>query len=436
MTQQMPNEPGAEWQRYTTMLRAVRERLRNLRVDDPAIPACVEGLTRIEASLRRPLRIAVLGEYNSGKTSVTDLVIGKGLLPVSVIANTGVPVLVGHSEQPALFGVDAAGIAIRIDGREDDPLTDLDYRALEIRLPIPWLQNHQILDTPATLAPSLFATDADIAIWCTVATRAWTESERNLWSTVPARCFKTALLVATHKDSFYSDEDCAQVLQRLQSMTARLFRSVLLVTAAPPEASGGNAADLAAETETLRAAIETSAQLVRDRRLVKAKRIVQRLARLALHEFGRNAVRADAAPALEQWRIATDRLLAEHRTGRSSLDRTVHSLLHAFAYAAEALQPGVIRPPRADAPAGNGTATAAAFGAPKNAALLRADLTAVLRILASASRFELPDAREQRDAARATLLSLAELDTVFAGLDRWANATKAAPGGRTTELIA
>ncbi len=43
MTQQMPNEPGAEWQRYTTMLRAVRERLRNLRVDDPAIPACVEG---------------------------------------------------------------------------------------------------------------------------------------------------------------------------------------------------------------------------------------------------------------------------------------------------------------------------------------------------------------------------------------------------------
>jgi hypothetical protein len=56
----------SEWQLYASALRAARERLQNLRVDDPAIPVCIAGLSRIESMLRRPLRIVSLGEYNSG----------------------------------------------------------------------------------------------------------------------------------------------------------------------------------------------------------------------------------------------------------------------------------------------------------------------------------------------------------------------------------
>ena len=264
----------SEWQLFAAALRAARERLQNLRVDDPAIPVCIAGLSRIESMLRRPLRIVILGEYNSGKSSLTDLILGKGLLPISVVANTGVPVLVSYAEFAALFGVDANGIQIRIDGSEDDALTDLDYRAVEIRLPLPWLQHHQLLDTPATQTPAVFTADADIAIWCTVATRAWTESDRNLWSTVPSRCHKHALLVATHKDSFYSDDDCAQVLRRLTSVSRGLFREVLLVSAADPDAENDEAGDtsetLASDAATVRAAIETSAQSIRERRLAKA----------------------------------------------------------------------------------------------------------------------------------------------------------------------
>jgi hypothetical protein len=50
---------------------------------------------------------------------------------------------------------------------------------------------------------------------------------------------------------------------------------------------------------------------------------------------------------------------------------------------------------------------------------LKSDLTAVLRILATSSRYESPDVREQREAARATLLSLADLDGAFDALGRW-----------------
>ena len=70
-----------ESKRYCEMLRAARERLQNLQVDDPTIPVCIAGLARIESMLRRPLRITMLGEYNSGKTSVTELLIGKGVMP-------------------------------------------------------------------------------------------------------------------------------------------------------------------------------------------------------------------------------------------------------------------------------------------------------------------------------------------------------------------
>lgn len=414
-----PADAGPEWLRFAAILRAARERLHNLRIDEPAIPACVAGLARIEAMLRRPLRTAVLGEYNSGKTSVTGLVIGKGLLPVSVLSNTGVPVLVGYGSEPALFGIDENGISIRIDGAGDDALTDLDYRAVDIRLPLPWLQHHQVLDTPATMTPALFTSDCDIAIWCTVATRAWTESERTLWSTIPARCFRSALLVATHKDSFYSDDECSQVLRRLQAMTNGLFRDALLVSAAPEE-SDEDGARVSGETAILRAAIEGSAQIIRNRRLKRARRIVQRLARLALHEFGRNAISPASASALANWQTVSDRALQEHRAGRMTLDRTARSLVHTFAYTAEELKPGVIR-----APDRNDTrppVTPAAIGSPspaRHAAMMRADLTAVLRILASETRFEPPEAREQRNAARATLMSLADLDGIFAGLGQW-----------------
>lgn len=422
-----------EWQRYAAALRAARERLQNLRVDDPAIPACITGLTRIESMLRRPLRIVILGEYNSGKSSLTDLILGKGLLPISVVANTGVPVLIGHGEAPALFGVDRNGIQIRIDGDEDDALTDLDYRAVEIRVPLPWLQHHQLLDTPATLSPADFTADADITIWCTVATRAWTESERTLWSTIPSRCYKHALLVATHKDSFYSDEDCAQVLRRLATVSRGLFRDVLLISAADPEVEGAENADpaesFAGDAASVRTAIETSAASVRERRVIKAKRITRRLARLAVHEFGQNAVRPEAASTLSKWNAVADRLIEDHSDGSMSLDRTVESLLYAFAYTAEALRPGVTRSPARSKPAPTESTSAEVQPlSTHRAALVKSDLTAVLRILATSSRYEAPDAREQREAARATLMSLADLDGTFSSLGSWLASKKASNG--------
>jgi hypothetical protein len=431
-----------EWKRYCEMLRAARERLQNLQVDDPAIPVCIAGLARIESMLRRPLRITMLGEYNSGKTSVTDLLIGKGVLPISVVANTGVPVLVSYGSEPALFGVDQSGISIRIDGHDDDPLTDLDYRAVEIRMPLPWLESHQVLDTPATLTPAAFAAEADICVWCTVATRAWTESERNLWTALPARCHRTAILVATHKDSFYSDDDCAQVLRRLTAVSRGLFRDVILLSAADPEAeaSGTTEADggsFAEDAAALRAAIETSANAIRHRRVVKAKRIVSRFARLTAHEFGQGAVRSEAQSTLDKWQVLSERIFSEYALGRLPFERTIEALLQAFGQAAEVLRPGVVRGAGAHPPLPAVSSSGETYPATqRHAAMIQADLTAVLRILASGSRYESPAAREQREAARATIMALADLDSTFARIGHWLAASRSSKDGTAVQLNA
>jgi hypothetical protein len=415
----------AEWQKYAKVLRSARERLGNLRIDDPALPFCIAGLARIEATLHRPVRIAILGETNSGKTSVAGLLLGTGVLPVSVLSNTSVPVLVSHGSQPTLAGINRDGIAVHLDGPDDDRLKEGPFRAIALSLPLQWLQDYQIADTPPTPLPAEFTADADIVVWCTVATRAWTESERSLWLSVPARCRKAAILVATHKDSFYSDEDCAQVMRRLGTMTKGLFNDVLIVSAADAgdEAESASIAS-SKDGDELRAAIARCADLLRARRLLKSRRIVGRLARISLQAFGRRFIRPEAAATLSHWSLSSGEIVKEYASGRTTVEQALEQLLMMFAETAEDLRPGAIEnSARRTSQTPTGLTHPKSSAMPfRSVAMVRADLTVVLRMLATTPPSESPDYREQRSAARATLVTLAELDGTFAELGTWLTA--------------
>jgi hypothetical protein len=289
------------------------------------------------------------------------------------------------------------------------------------------------------MTPALYAADAEIVLRCTVATRAWTESERNLWRAMPPRVQKHAILIATHKDNFYSDEDCDQVLRRLHDMTSGLFHRVVLVSAsASASPNTEDAPDgMPDDVQALHAAIEAAAGSIRARRLVKAQRIVQRLSRLALHEFGRNAVRPDSARLFTHWYALSDRILDGHRAGQLTVDQALRALLGAFAQIAESLQPGVIAPAGSSSHVNGQTHAASRVdSAFTNPAALRADLTAVLRMLATASRYESPQTREQREAARATLIALADLDTILKHIGDWLTAQPATSAPRTPNISA
>src|SRR5258708_17918093 len=73
----------------------------------------------------------------------------------------------------------------------------------------------------STLFPytTLFRSHAvDLAIWCTLSTQAWKESERVAWEQIPARLRSRGLLVATHSDLLRNGSD----LERSEEHTSEL----------------------------------------------------------------------------------------------------------------------------------------------------------------------------------------------------------------------
>ena len=409
---------------YPERLRAVRERLIATNIDDPAIGHCITGLQRLEAVLRRPLRVVVLGESNAGKTSVTDLIIGRGLLPTGVVSHTRVPVLVTHAPEPAIHGVDDTEIRVR---NGVGALAGVAYRAVRVALPIEALKGYQVLDTPPSARPAAFVADADIVIWCTVATRAWTESERACWAALPRRCARNALLVATHKDGLDTDEDVAHVKERLRNLTRGLFRNVVLVDAGGIEDDGAAVAPDADPwngARELRESIGRLADGIVEQRTRKADKIIRRLGRLAFHRFGSDEVRPDTADLLSRWQGHAGQLLEMLRQGRQTVPEAIKALLVAYAFYAEKLRPGVVRGD--DTVSGSVTHALATpirwpqqtTAATRLVQTLASDLTGLLRMLAGHSASRDPAVGEEYQAARAIMLTLADLDGAFDALGR------------------
>jgi hypothetical protein len=368
--------------------------------------------------------VVVIGENNSGKTSVTDLLIGQGLLPTGVLSNTQVPVLITYAESAAIFGVDYDDTRIRIDSDEgDDPLTDLAYRAIQVALPIEWLRGLQILDTPPSASFTSFVADADIVIWCTVATRAWTESERAAWSSLPQRCSRNALLVATHKDGLDTEDDVSYVTQRLKDLTNGQFRDVILVDAESVRDGEAVAAeDTWNGAGALRDGVGQVAASVMERRTHKAEKIVRRLARLTFHHFGSDEVRPEAIEVVMSWENHARHLLELLRNGRKTVPETIEGLLIAYALCAEKLRPGVVRGDDTVSASTSRALTTPIRWPRQNSAAARlvqtlaSDLTGLLRMLSGHSSFADPAVRAEYQAARAIVLALSDLDGAFDAL--------------------
>ncbi|AHB50139.1 hypothetical protein W911_09065 [Hyphomicrobium nitrativorans NL23] len=407
-------------------LQDARTRLAATKIEDPALAICVAGMARLEEVLARPLRVVILGEYNSGKTSVADLLIGNGLLPTSVVSNTKLPVLITYAKTPALHGVDVRGALVRIDSRGADAPMDASYEALQVALPLERLQGFQILDTPSMVKPDTFVRDADIVIWCTVATRAWTESERATWSALPKRCRRNAMLVVTHKNALNGEEEARHVTERLREVTQGLFRDVLLIDAA---GEAGAASPMDGGGDDLSARLRRCGEGIGERRAQKAEKIVRRLARLAFHDFARRDVRSDAAPLLASWESGAARLLDDLRQRRKPVPEVIEDLLAGFGVFAEQLRPGVVTGGAVSGTSETSRAVAAPLRWPQRhaaavglIAMLVSDLTGILRMLAAPS-----SGHDERRVARAILLGLADLDGAFDALGRLMGPATATP---------
>jgi GTPase SAR1 family protein len=192
----------------------------------------IRALRRIERRLERPLRIAVVGEFNSGKSTLTNLLVRIESLPTAIISNTCIPTLLYHAPEPEIFAIYDDRRRERLRASSRAQIKDI-FR-LEVGLPSKRLRAVQILDLPG-LADARFdgsiadlvSHAVDIALWCTLCTQAWKESERAAWEEIPKRLRSRGLLVATHRDLLQGSSDVEKVLDRLRDEAGISFRDIL-----------------------------------------------------------------------------------------------------------------------------------------------------------------------------------------------------------------
>ena len=413
------------------LARETRQRLEKLNLPDTAVLICTKALARLEKVLARPPRVAIMGEINSGKTSVSDLLLGAGVLPASVVANTHVPVLMRYAEELSLDAVTQQGRHRITEDSFDELPSGLQLKRVEIGLPVDSLKHFELLDTPGGYVPGDAMPDAQVFIWCTVASRAWTESERAHWSSLPPRCWRHGWLLATHKDALAGPDEIDRVEQRLRRATAGLFRDVIFVNAAaasrPLPPGGAPAAD--ASIGNLHALVSKWAGEVSARRAHKAERIIRRLARLTFHQLAPGPLSREAEAIFKAWQADSARLLARVE-GPESMLEVAQSLLIRYTQSVDEISAGRGSVPTSfPMPQEQGRAKGGARSpaAHRYVAMICADLTALLRI--KLAQRGLRDTRLAADyaAARAALAPLADLDAIFDDLSRKLEAVSTAP---------
>lgn len=181
---------------------------------------------------RRP-RVALMGEFSAGKSTLSNLLIGSQSLPVNVTATQLPPVWMTHGDE-APYRVDLDGEEFDIDIARLSDVKVGDTSHIRIFLDSEFLKMCDLIDMPGISDPNMAAEvwqrvihNADIVIWCSHATQAWRQSEAAVWSTMPAALHQKSILLLTRMDRILSDRDRERVIRRVEKETRGLFRAVL-----------------------------------------------------------------------------------------------------------------------------------------------------------------------------------------------------------------
>jgi energy-coupling factor transporter ATP-binding protein EcfA2 len=215
----------------------------------PVLQSPARAFEHVAWAVKRPMRLAILGETNSGKTSLANLIAGGVTLPAPPVANTRLPTLLQYAEAPFIRALYNNGSALALspgDGVQLDHII-----RLEVGLPNDALRWLEVLDFPGgenpllpIVTPSMFRHGVDAAIWTTVASQAWRSSEQLAWLELPRRIRSRSLLAVTHCDFIACEEDLRRLQARLRTAAKPHFWGMCFVGASDgclsglPEATG------------------------------------------------------------------------------------------------------------------------------------------------------------------------------------------------------
>jgi len=177
---------------------------------------------------RKP-RIALMGEFSAGKSTLSNLLMGVRPLPEKVTATRLSPVWITHGTD-APYRVDVEGHAepIELENLEQVPVEETRYVQLSIEADI--LEVCDLIDFPGISDPNMSSEvwermlpEIDAVLWCTHANQAWRQSEAAVWETMPEAVRENSILLITRYDKLTTERDRLRVFKRVTRETRGMF---------------------------------------------------------------------------------------------------------------------------------------------------------------------------------------------------------------------
>jgi hypothetical protein len=197
-------------------------------------------LTRLET----PVRLALLGMPQSGKSTILNLLIGQDLMQDGVRMPT-CEVVYGRVPQAVCTLSDGSKVAL--DTIDLGEIAARSPAFVEIRLPLPALRKISVLEVVAPSDPNALhrasqwaSKRCDIAIWCTAD---YSADEQRVWSQMPDALKDHALLMITRYDLLEQQGLFEEVRASVHTAAAGEFNKIIPIAtraAIAARDSGGN----------------------------------------------------------------------------------------------------------------------------------------------------------------------------------------------------
>ncbi len=331
--------PGAAWPELIHQLRSLAGALDRMDL--------VGALAALSVERERPLRVAVVGEFNAGKSTFLNALLGEDVAPTGVLPTTATLHWVAWAPDP-FARILVRGAPDRVVPHAElkctlGELRDADAKVSRVYIyaPIERLKRVEVLDTPGFNAPDpehLAAArqafdEAHVAIWLLDATHPMKETERKVLAEIQGLGVPVQIL-ANKADRLEADERAA-VLEHIRASLAQ----VGLVSHAAPLAFSaklslkgrmGDATALAAsgwpEVEALIAGeiVDRSDALRETALRRKAARVAVELAAAAhARASADREIHRAARDRSEALRMAAARLRRERATVAAAADRAL-----------------------------------------------------------------------------------------------------------------
>ena len=212
---------------------AVNRLSRIMHVSDDAKASYILA-QNLQSMLTSPAKLAVGGEFSSGKSTFVKMLLGQHVVKTAASASVMPTVHFQYAAEAKIRAVNAdiSYVISNLGKLSEEELQE--YDVLEVMADLPFLKKFEVFDTPGTSDPKRdvdqllsVADQVDFIIWCTNATQAWRESERRMWASMPTKMQQKSILLVTHVDLSSVKSSVDRLMKRLKKDAAPMFRDVI-----------------------------------------------------------------------------------------------------------------------------------------------------------------------------------------------------------------